>query len=63
MHYVCILLSVVVVKQWSLYQLDIKNAFLNENLQKKVYMLQSPDYEVQGDEHGLQTQKSNLRFE
>jgi len=40
LHHVRILLSVVVVKQWLLYQLNIKNAFLYTNLQEDVYMLQ-----------------------
>jgi len=38
LHSIHILLSVAVVKQWPLYQLDIKNAFLHRNLQD-VYML------------------------
>jgi len=42
LHSVHILLSVAVVKQWFLYQLDIKNIFLHENLQEHVYMLQPP---------------------
>jgi len=44
-----IILSVVVVKQWPLYQLNTKNASLHENHQEEVYMCQHPDYEVQGE--------------
>jgi len=48
LHSLHILLSVVVVKQCHLYQLDIKNGFLDENLQE-VYMFQPSDYEVRGE--------------
>ena len=44
-----ILLSIAVVKQWPLYQLNIKNAFFYGDLQEKVYMLQPHSYEVQGE--------------
>jgi len=37
------------VKQWPLYQLDIKNVFLHDDLQEEVFILQSPGYEVQGE--------------
>jgi len=52
LHSVHILLSVAVVKHWPLYQLDIKNAFLNGDLQE-VYMLQPPRF--RGDRKSLQT--------
>jgi len=39
LHSVRFLLSAAVVKQWTLYQLDIKNVFLHENLQHELYML------------------------
>jgi len=46
LYSVRIFLSVAVVKQWLLYQLNIKNVFLHENLQEEMYMLQPSSYEV-----------------
>ena len=39
---VCVLLSVATNLDWSLQQLDIKNAFLNDNLEEEVYMTIPP---------------------
>lgn len=33
-----IILSVALSKSWSLHQLDVKNSFLHDNLDKNVYM-------------------------
>jgi len=62
LHSIRILLSVAVVKQRLLSQLDIKNAFLYEFF-KSVYASPHhtpPIIRFRGDEQGLQTQKSNL---
>ena len=42
-----VLLSAAANKDWSLYQLDVKNAFLNEDLKGEVYMNPPPRFEAQ----------------
>src|SRR2546430_15795644 len=44
-----ILLSIVINKNWSLRQLDVKNAFLYGDLTEAVFMEQPPGYVVQGE--------------
>ena len=39
MTFVCLLLSMVAMSSWPLYQLDINNAFLHRNLTEEVYMV------------------------
>jgi hypothetical protein len=38
-------LSISVSRGWSLWQLDVKNAFLHDILEEEVYMKQPPDFE------------------
>ena len=45
---VCLLLSMVVMHSWPLFQLDIKNVFLHGDLTEEVYMEQLPGFVAQG---------------
>ena len=47
--YVRLLLSMVVIQSWPLYQLDIKNVFLHGDLTEEVYMEQPPGFVAQGE--------------
>ena len=42
MTFVCNLLAMVAIKQWSLLQMNVKNVFLNGTLSKEVYMKPPP---------------------
>ena len=44
-----LLISLATTFYWSLYQLDIKNAFLHGNLAEEVYMKQPPGFVAQGE--------------
>ena len=42
------LIAVAAVRRWPLYQMDVKNAFLNGDLHEKVYMQPPPGYPHSG---------------
>ena len=45
--YVRLLISMVVMRSWPLFQLDIKNVFLHGDLAEEVYMEQPPSFVAQ----------------
>ncbi|KAL6327224.1 hypothetical protein AAG906_015263 [Vitis piasezkii] len=47
--FIRLLLSMVAMCSWPLYQLDIKNAFLHGDLAEEVYMEQPPGFVAQGE--------------
>jgi len=48
------------LQQWHLYQLNVKNVFLNEYLQEKIYMEQSSKFVAQEESFGLVCHLHNL---
>ena len=44
------LIAVAVVCHWSLYQIDVKNVFLNGNLHEEMYMQPPPGYPHSGSQ-------------
>jgi Reverse transcriptase (RNA-dependent DNA polymerase) len=49
MNTVRILFSIAVNQNWTLYQLDVKNVFLQGNLDEEVYMALPPGHNKEGD--------------
>lgn len=39
------LLTIVAIQQWNMFQMDVKNAFLNGDLDEKVYLIHPPVFE------------------
>ena len=42
MAYVRLFIAITALQRWPLYQLDVKNSFLNGDLQEEIYMEQPP---------------------
>ena len=42
-------LSMVAMRSWPLFQLDIKNVFLHDDLAEEIYMEHLPDFVAQGE--------------
>ena len=57
MNTIRVLLSLAANLDWELHQLDIKNAFLNGDLEEEVYMSQPPGFEI-GKNQVCKLQKS-----
>jgi len=41
---ICVIFSLAVNRQWLIFQLDMKNTFLYDDLEKEVYIEQPPSY-------------------
>jgi Reverse transcriptase (RNA-dependent DNA polymerase) len=48
-HSVRILFSIAVNQNWTLYQVDVRNVFLQGTLDEEVYMMLPPGHENEGD--------------
>ena len=47
---ICIIISLAANLDWTLHQLDVKNAFLHGDLNETVYMAQPPRFESKGED-------------
>jgi len=44
MTIVCLFFAMIVIRHWSLHQLDIKNVFLHGDLEEEINMEQPPSF-------------------
>jgi hypothetical protein len=44
MNSICLVLSLAASQGWSIYQMDVKSAFLHGDLQEEIYMEQPPGF-------------------
>ena len=54
------ILSIAAQNNWKVYQMDVKSAFLNDILEKELYIKQPPGYEILGEEHKVYKLKKAL---
>jgi hypothetical protein len=52
--------SLTAQKRWKIFQMDVKSAFLNTNLEEKVYVEQPTGFVVNGEKKSLQIEESYL---
>ena len=50
---VCLFIDIVTLQRWPLYQLEVKNFFLNGDLQEEIYIEQPPSFVAHGESFGL----------
>jgi hypothetical protein len=55
-----LLLALVAQEGWLVHHLDVKSAFLNGDLQEEVYVVQPPEFVVEGQEHRVYRLKKAL---
>ena len=55
-----VLANIATQNKWSVYQMDVKSAFLNGYLDEEVYVEQPQGYEVPGQEHKVYRLKKAL---
>jgi hypothetical protein len=55
-----LLLALSAQKNWKVYQLDVKSAFLNGYLQEEIFIEQPKGFEVKGQEEKVYLLKNEL---
>ena len=53
MESVRLLLALAAAKDWRVHHLDVKSAFLNDELAKTVFVRQPPSFAIKGEEHRM----------
>jgi hypothetical protein len=60
MKIVRLMISLADQKRWKIFQMDVKSAFLNGNLEEKVYVEQRVGFMVKGQEEKVRILKKGL---
>jgi hypothetical protein len=55
-----LLIALAAHEGWSINHMDVKSAFLNDELEEVVYIMQPPGFEVKGEEHKVLRLKKAL---